>query len=185
MGLGLEPKLQPIVDTCARELNETVNFALRGPNGRFDIVVEAAASRLLTIDHTFKGQHFPSHASSSGKLLLSEMDEEEILRVLPENLETFTKFTIETRSQLLQELDQIRRQGYATIDGELELGLYSLSVPVNLASGYLIGAMAVYGPSERLKEIGEVALSARLLRASEEVAHAMSDSLPESVIDKH
>jgi len=176
---GLAAKLQPILDKCAQRVNETVNFALRGANARFDIVAEGVAHRFLTTEEQFIGRHFPPHASSSGKLLLSEMSDEEVVKLLPARLEKFTEQTITSRKALLEELQQIRSQGYAVLDGELEIGLFSLSVPVRHASGRLIGAMAVYGPAERLKLNGIQGIVQQLQEASTEVSRAINTVRPE------
>lgn len=148
---GIAARVQPVLDNYAQRLNETVNFALRGSGGSFDIIAEGLSRRLLTTENQFVGKHFPAHASSSGKLLLSEYSDDQVVAMLPESLETFTESTIQSRSELLDELARIRSRGYATLDNELEVGLYSISVPVRDSSGTMAGMVATYGPTERLK----------------------------------
>ncbi len=171
---GLAKKLQPILDNYARHINETVNFALCGANGHFDIVSEGSAQRILSIEERFVGHHFPPHASSSGKLMLSDLSDQEVLALLPATLEKFTDKTITSPKSLLIELHNIREQGYAVLDGELEIGLFSISVPVRNASGRLIGAMAAYGPAERMKLQGTPNIVESLQRASAEVSHTIT-----------
>ena len=50
---------------------------------------------------------------------------------------------------LLRELEQVREQGYAIIDNELEEELLSLSRPVRDTSGSLVAVMALNGPRYR------------------------------------
>ena len=171
---GLAAKLQPVLDKYAQQVNEPVNFALRGSRGAFDIVAEGVSNRFLTTEEQFLDSHFPPHASSTGKLMLSELSEAEVHKLLPARLEKFTSQTITTRKQLLDELAQIRSQGYAVLDNELEIGLVSLSVPVRRASGRLLGVMAVYGPTERLKLHGVPELVQLLRNAGAEILDAIS-----------
>lgn len=170
---GLAMKVKPILDKYAQIVNETVNFALSGPDGSFDIVAEGTARRILTIEEQLVGKPFPPHASSSGKLLLSELSKEQVLRLLPEKLEKFTAHTITSQDALLRELAQIRTQGFAILDGELEIGLYSLSVPVRDAEEKIIGAIASYGPSERMKMQGEQAIAGHHFKAAAEIGRIL------------
>lgn len=171
---GIALRIQPVLDEYARQINETVNFALKGSAGTFDIIAEGASQRLLTTENQFIGKRFPLHASSSGKLLLSESSDAEIAAMLPASLETFTAQTIATRVQLLQELQRIRAQGYATLDNELEVGLYSISVPVRHNSGSMVGMVAAYGPTERLKATGIQRYVDLLNRASAEIGQMIT-----------
>lgn len=179
LGRGLAQKLQPILDRYAGKINETVNFALSGVDGRFDIIAEGTSNRLLTIEEQFIGQQFPAHASSSGKLMLAELADEEVLAILPPRLEKFTEQTITSAEKLLAELAHVRNDGYAVLDGELETGLFSISVPVRHGSGRLMGAMAAYGPTERMKLLGIPVIAKELQLASTEVQQAVASAGPQ------
>ena len=45
-------------------------------------------------------------------------------------LKRYTSNTITTKAHLRKELEKIRQQGYARVDGELEVGLYTLAAPI-------------------------------------------------------
>ncbi|MGQ3383165.1 IclR family transcriptional regulator domain-containing protein [Glutamicibacter sp. TV12E] len=83
-----------------------------------------------------------------------------------------------SRQDLLSELVRVREDGFAVLDGELETGLFSLSVPVRHRSGALLGAMAAYGPTERMKLLGARRIADELQRASAEVQQALSAMSP-------
>ncbi|MGY5890784.1 IclR family transcriptional regulator domain-containing protein [Blastococcus deserti] len=53
-------------------------------------------------------------------MLLAEMPVEKVIAMLPEKLEAYTANTITDRTVLLKELEQVREQGFAIIDNELE-----------------------------------------------------------------
>jgi len=54
-----------------------------------------------------------------------------------------TPYTLTDPMQLKAELAQVRAQGYAPVDQELELGLRSIAVPVKNARGRVLAAMNV------------------------------------------
>ena len=63
-------------------------------------------------------------------------------------LPAMTEHTITRPELLLAELGRIRAQGYAADDGEQEVGVRCLAVPVDGAPGHV--AVSVSGPSGRL-----------------------------------
>lgn len=112
--------------------------------------------------------------TSSGRALLSDWTEQEIrdwyalhakdslvvqpIIGLPTSIpESFvTQTTVSTVSKvnnvddLLTELELIRRQGYATVDEEFELGLVGASAPVRDNSGRIVGVINVSAPKTRI-----------------------------------
>lgn len=97
------------------------------------------------------GKRAPLHATGSGKLLLSRHTEGEIEAFIQsEGLPALTGKTITKREDLLKELEQVRRQGYAIDDEECEPGLRCVSAPVYGYTGTVIAAVSAFGPAERL-----------------------------------
>jgi len=56
-------------------------------------------------------------------------------------LEARTPKSITKKARFAAELERVRRQGYALVDEELEVGLRSLAVPVRSRSGKVVAAM--------------------------------------------
>ena len=73
----------------------------------------------------------PLHASASGKLYLSSIDEEKVIQIF-KNIKTpkTAKNTITDISQFKKELKKIKNQGYAFDDEEWFNGMVGLSVPI-------------------------------------------------------
>ena len=55
--------------------------------------------------------------------------------------------TVTDAEELSGILEQVRRQGYAVVDQEVELGLRSIAVPVVSARGVTVGALNVGLPA--------------------------------------
>lgn len=147
---GVAQRAQPLLQELADHLNESVTLSVATPNDDLELIAEAYGSHVVGATHQgMRGQHYPLHASSTGKVLLAELGRERVSALLPERLEAFTEQTTTDRTQLLRELDQVREQGYGVIDNELEEGLLSLSRPVRDPAGELIAILTVNGPRYR------------------------------------
>ena len=99
------------------------------------------------------GKQTPMHATSSGKLLLTNYTGEELTQLVEEKgLPQLTGKTITTQPRLEQELEQVRRQGYAVDDEECEAGLRCVAVPVRDFTGKVAAAISAFGSVRRLTQ---------------------------------
>jgi DNA-binding IclR family transcriptional regulator len=73
------------------------------------------------------GERLPLHATAAGKAILAEFPDEQVLDLLPAELEAFTSRTVTSPSALLAELAEVRVTGMAYADGELAHGLYAVA----------------------------------------------------------
>ena len=77
------------------------------------------------------GGRTPLHATSQGKLLLSQLPDATVrISMNGQGMDPFTPHTIVTLPDLLEELEHIRRKGCAIENGEYKIGLRSVSAPV-------------------------------------------------------
>jgi IclR family acetate operon transcriptional repressor len=94
------------------------------------------------------GRPVPNHASVVGKVFLAEgavpFPTEPLARLAPR--------TITTAAALRPELETISARGYATAVDELEPGLWAVAAPVRDANGAVVAALAVSGPTVRLRD---------------------------------
>jgi len=106
------------------------------------------------------------HCTANGKVLLAFGDGE-IARITNLSLEAFTERTITSMEKLRSELEDVKREGWATSLGEFEEGLYGVAVPVFDASEHCRAALSVAGPSyrmslSRLPELAELCKEAAM-----------------------
>jgi DNA-binding IclR family transcriptional regulator len=88
--------------------------------------------------------------TAAGKVLLAHATPHKIEKFLSRKLVAFTDKTLTDPDQLRDELERVRRQGYATNIDEIEIGYVAVAVPVRDATGFVIAALSVGGPSSRL-----------------------------------
>ncbi|MGW6172385.1 IclR family transcriptional regulator [Arthrobacter sp. NPDC055138] len=90
------------------------------------------------------GARIPAHASSMGKVLMAGLGEDAFRAVLDGGqFSRLTEQTIDSTERFRLEIEQVRRQGYAVNDSELQSGHRTVSVPVRDAAGVVIAAVGV------------------------------------------
>ncbi len=168
--LDLVTEARPVCRQLAVDTGETVNIAVRSETSALYLDQVAGSSALQP--HNWVGQHIPLHATSNGKVLLSEMTESE-LRAAVRELPRFTDNTITTRPRLRDDLAAVRKVGYAVAVDELEIGLTAAAAPIRSAHGDIIASMSISGPTFRLdsERLGEAV--PLLVSAATEVSHRL------------
>ncbi|WP_413299879.1 IclR family transcriptional regulator [Bacillus sp. 1P10SD] len=123
----------------------------------------------------------PLHAGASAKVILAHMTEDEIRKYLESHpLEKFSESTIHDRDKLVDELKQIRQNGYAVSYGERVKGAFSVSVPIFSSIDHVEDSMSITIPIARMEEYDVNNLISILKGGSSEVTKKLlqrSDSL--------
>ncbi len=161
--LDLVKLSQDICDELSVDVGETVNLAVLDGD-RIVNIVEAIGPAEITL-RTWVGQSCPAYATSSGKVLLSELDPADVFTRLGAALESFTDNTVSDAADLQRELTSVRDRGWASVAEELEVGLNAVAAPVYDSDSEVIAAMSVSGPAYRLaadrfEEVAKVTIAA-------------------------
>jgi IclR family acetate operon transcriptional repressor len=165
-GRDLAALAEPAMRRLASESGETVNLMVRTAGGA-EAIAQVDGRHVLGVSNWI-GREVPDHCSAAGKVFLAFG-----ASTLPAGqLERRTPHTITDRPLLERDLEAVRRQGYATIVDELELGLAAVAAPVRDADG-VVAALSVAGPTARL---GDARLGL-LGRVAIEQAHMVSIQL--------
>lgn len=124
------------------------------------------------------GRRTPLHCTSTGKIFLAHMPEEELERILAKGLPRLTAKTITDATELRYELERVREQGFATDFEELEEGTNAIAVPIVNTEGEVIAAIGVAGPTYRFTAERAVSKLDIMKSVAREVAHRLGDSIP-------
>ncbi|KAB8195732.1 helix-turn-helix domain-containing protein [Nonomuraea phyllanthi] len=162
--LDLAKESRPICLRLAETVGETVNIAV--PRDGDAVNISQVRGPAAISGHNWVGQRTPSHATSSGKVLLAYG----ALRVLAE-LERYTPRTITSPDGL--GLDEIRERGWASTVEELELGLNAVAAPIRGRDGSVVAAVSASGPSYRLTPQRLPEVAARLVEAAREISQRL------------
>src|ERR1700724_3885985 len=139
----------PILETLSRETGETSHFAVRMGDA---VVVVARTSGPGAFQLTDRvGVVRPAHCTALGKVILAALRPDQLQRFLARvELRPSTEKSITEIPVLLREIEEIRRSGVAFGDGEFNLEVRCVAVPVRDFTGQIIGALGISGPVWRL-----------------------------------
>lgn len=141
---------QPMLIEARDRLNESVSLAVLEAHASYFIAREEA-EHIVTAGVKL-GARLPVYCSASGRLLLSDFSDEDVLeRLSREPLTARTGRTITDVPALLSEVRNCRLRNYCICDEELELGLRSLAVPIREPEGgQILAALCVSVASARV-----------------------------------
>ncbi|MDX1688312.1 MAG: IclR family transcriptional regulator C-terminal domain-containing protein [Candidatus Promineifilaceae bacterium] len=140
---------RPYLKGLSEKTDEATNMALRD-GAEIVYVVRISPMQLVHIN-LHVGSRLPAHCTSMGKALLAGLPREQVRALLGEGpYEALTPKTITSLDELIVELDQVGRQGYAVSDEELVIGARSLAAPLRQTDGDTIAAINICVSSARL-----------------------------------
>jgi len=135
------------VDTLAARTGEEARIAAyRGGEVVIAHHVFRAGPGAQVID---TGSVVPLHASALGKVLLA-YDPGAARSIVGRTLDPLTFRTVTDRPQLVRELADVRDAGWAASVEEVEPELAGIAAPVRDRGGYVVAAVGVDGPVERI-----------------------------------
>jgi len=104
-------------------------------------VARVASSAVMTISVNV-GARMPAHATAMGKVLLACLPEAELDAYFERaTLRSFQPRTVTDEAELRAQLAEVRANGYALADQELEEGLLAVAAPVRGRNGDVVGAI--------------------------------------------
>jgi IclR family pca regulon transcriptional regulator len=146
----LATAVQPLLDQISDELHESSSMAVLEGDEILYIARSSTTTRLMSIDLGL-GSRLPAYCTSMGRVLLADLPPVELDRYLSRvKLTRLTNRTVSTTAELKRVLAEVRRDGYAIVDQELEIGLRSIAVPVKDAAARCVAAINVGTQSARV-----------------------------------
>jgi len=92
----------------------------------------------------------PAYATATGKAQLAYYDALELEKLYSGEFRKITPNTLSNFDELKDELDEIKRVGYAVDNEEYELGVRCVGAPIKDFMGNVIAGISVSAPSERM-----------------------------------
>ena len=145
----LSAAAQPILERMSAAHRES--FSVATLDGE-DIVYIARTSvtRVMSVDLHI-GSRLPAYCTSMGRVLLAYLPHDQLENYLAHvNLIPHTTRTVNSIEKLRLALRNVRRNGYALVDQEYEVGLRSLAVPVYAPSGRVVATINLSGNAPRM-----------------------------------
>ncbi|PWR10739.1 IclR family transcriptional regulator [Micromonospora sicca] len=167
LGTWSRPYLSRLVDA----LGESANLAML--DGDRVVYVAQVQSRQSMRMFTEVGRRVYPHCTAVGKALLAHLSPSDVHTLLERTgMPAQTEHTITEPRRFAEEIDRVRAQGYAMDDGEQEIGVRCVAVPVLGIANRL--AVSVSGPAPRMTpDVVERAVPL-LRQAAEDLADELS-----------
>ncbi len=165
LGLLAEPHTtikritRPFLEELNEECQETVHLAVlhQGEALYLDKIEGKKTIRVISSI----GSKLPCHCSGVGKVLLADLSEDEVEKIVREKgLPQFTDKTIKDLDRLKAELAKIRQQGYAIDNEEIERGLKCAAALLTNSEGKGLASISISVPSERFNKESDAYISA-------------------------
>lgn len=138
--LTLPEVAQPHLERLVEQVHESSSVSVL--DGDDVVYVARVPTRRIMSVTISVGTRFPAYATSMGRVLLSGVPDEQVDATLSRaDLRKLTGRTITSTDVLREAIRQVRRQGYAIVDQELEVGLRSIAVPIRDPAGAVVAAV--------------------------------------------
>jgi IclR family pca regulon transcriptional regulator len=166
---------QPVLEEAARATQETCNIAILSDT-EIVYVARVIAKRIISTNLSI-GSRLPAHVTALGRVLLAYLPKDERKELIKRTSMTkLTSLTIDDKRKLEGVLEQVRKNGYAIVDQELELGLLAIAVPIQEPSGNVLAALGVSVGAGRVSQENLVKQVLPILRRSSDlIARGLSE----------
>ncbi len=121
------------------------------------------------------GSRNPAHSCAVGKIFLAYLPPNDLEDfIFEKGLPARTANTITNSETLRQELNGIRKQGYAIDNEENEQGIRCVGAPVLGESGTLVAAISISGPAFRVtRKVAHEVLRDEIMRTAAEISRSL------------
>lgn len=169
--LDVRDRARPYLTRLRDLTGETVGLSVRAGNHR--IYLDQAVSRQEIRLASEIGKPAVLYAGAASKAILAHLPPDEVEAILGSGpLEPLTDATITDREQLLEELELIRKRGFALSRGERLTGSRAIAAPVFSHTGEIY-ALNITGPLSRFTEEIALGWAPRLLECAQQLSREL------------
>jgi DNA-binding IclR family transcriptional regulator len=138
----------PYLLRLSTEFGETVDLSIL--DGSHVIYLEVIESPQRVKLAAAVGQRLPACFTASGKALLAYLPEDQVRKVISDNLSESSNHAAVTIPDLVADLQATAERGYAVAEQEYEEAINAVAAPIFDAEKRPIASIAIVGPSYRL-----------------------------------
>lgn len=167
---------QPYLDKLREIVDETSNLVILD-GSQIAYIAQSESSKLLKM-FTQLGAKVPFYCTGAGKVLLTYQPKEvQDLILTKTNFEKYTKNTLDSKEDLIKEMEAIKKQGYSIDNEEREEGVTCIAAPVFDCNDEVIASVSISGPTYRLKE----KQLPRIIKSVKDIAAELSTGLGHTI----
>lgn len=141
---------QRYIHECSSILSETVFLSTLANN-------QVVCTSTIMVDkerplqfYMSIGKQMPLHASAAAWAIIAFLDEKQIREILTDwEYTSFSDTSPQNFEEVTQYLAQTRNAGYAVCDGEMDVGVVAISLPIYDNQGQAVASLSAVGPKYR------------------------------------
>ena len=141
-------RAQPFMEQVTEQVNESCSISVL--DGRDIVYVARVPTKRIMSVALGIGSRLPAFCTSMGRVLLASLRPAELDAFFEQaDFVARTSYTVTEPARLRELIAEVRQNGHALVDQELEVGLRSIAVPIRNQAGRVLGAMNVSGHASR------------------------------------
>jgi len=157
------------MEELAKWCKETLNLGILD-GGEVLVIDTVESPQAARMTSKIGNRRYP-HSTGRGKVLLADLPEREMLRLVRgKGMPKFTATTIVKERDLIVELERVRTTGYALDNSENERDGRCIAAPILDGERKVVAALSISGPLPRMTEARAKSFLKALTGACREVA---------------
>lgn len=148
--LKLREVALPLIEELSKESGETVHLGILDKDEV--ISIEKVDSSFSLRHSIYIGKRAPAYCTGVGKALLAFQPQDKIRSFFQNKRKKYTANTITDADELEEELDRVRKEGFAVDNMEHEEGVRCVATSIRNYEGKVIASISISGPSIRITE---------------------------------
>lgn len=178
----LREKAQPILVRLSKRLGATTYLGLLDGRRLELLLMEQINGPTTAMSQVHLGETEQLHCTALGKVILASLDRRTLASVLQKSgMPRCTCRTMTDAAALEQQLEQVRRGGFAVDCEEFISGLCCIGSSIRDCTGTLVGAISASMPTSRFLVWKEAQLGAILKTAAGDLSAALGPNVPKQM----
>jgi IclR family pca regulon transcriptional regulator len=172
-GLAWQEVAQFYLDALFKDVQETVNLSVL-EDSEIIYLVRIRKRKYLPFDIRI-GTRLPVYCTAMGKVLMAMGSPEKVKTILRAlEFKPLTPCTVTSLDKFMDELEKVRKNGYAINDEELSIGNRAVGAPVLNKRGYAVAAINIAAPTpEYSRSQMEKILAPKVIKTAREISEAL------------
>lgn len=139
----------PHVKELSARWGESTTIDILNSTNMIEAIQYIPSTFKIGINRDYNKPVFP-HCAATGKVILADQPIDFLQKFLLRPLPRITPYTLTSPELLLNELDEVRRNGFALNIEEQELGFIAIASPIRDVRGCVVAAVSLGGPASRI-----------------------------------
>lgn len=167
----IKGEMKKIVNEC-NEICQMGTIDKSDPKKVFYIAKEISDQPIQLISSV--GKSLPAHATALGKCLLTRYSDSEIRQLYSDGLEKLTENTITDIDQLIENINIVRKNGFAVEDGESSSSITCIAFPL-ISKGHIAASISISIPKYRATDEKKLFIKETLSKHCKKINEILDD----------